>query len=98
MAFFQTIDALEKNFDEQKEVLKKNLRAVMEYVLRPENMMVSCTSKNDGLEAVKREIPALKAALYTEILPEYEAEQQAAPNPVWKEGIDVYKRQIRRRT
>lgn len=51
VAFFQTIDALEKNFDEQKEVLKKNLRAVMEYVLRPENMMVSCTSKNDGLEA-----------------------------------------------
>ena len=89
VAFFQTIDALEKNFDEQKEVLKKNLRAVMEYVLRPENMMVSCTSKNDGLEAVKREIPALKAALYTEILPEYEAEQQAAPNPVWKEGIKI---------
>ena len=29
VAFFQTIDALEKNFDEQKEVLKKNLRAVM---------------------------------------------------------------------
>ena len=52
-------------------------------------MMVSCTSKNDGLEAVKREIPALKAALYTGILPEYEGEQQEAPHPVWKEGIKI---------
>lgn len=53
VAFFQTIDALEKDFDGQKETIKKNLRAVMEYVLRPEHLVVSCTSRKNGLEAVK---------------------------------------------
>ena len=89
VAFFQTIDALEKDFDGQKETIKKNLRAVMEYVLRPEHLVVSCTSWETGLDAVKAEIPALKAALFTGTLPEYEVPEKKEEKPVLKEGIKI---------
>lgn len=88
MAFFQTIDALEKDFDGQKETIKKNLRAVMEYVLRPEHLVVSCTSRKNGLEAVKAEIPALKAVLFTEKLPEYDISEKKEEEAL-KEGIKI---------
>ena len=88
VAFFQTIDALEKDFDGQKETIKKNLRAVMEYVLRPEHLVVSCTSRKNGLEAVKAEIPALKAVLFTEKLPEYDISEKKEEEAL-KEGIKI---------
>lgn len=64
--FYKVVEDLERHFDEKKESLIERLKEVMVCVLRPENLTVSCTSKEEGLEAVKKEIPALKKALYTE--------------------------------
>ncbi|MBS6396058.1 MAG: insulinase family protein [Clostridiales bacterium] len=67
--FYWVIEDLEAHFEERKEELAEKLAQVMQYILRPENLIVSCTSESEGLEAVKSEIPALRKALYTTELP-----------------------------
>jgi hypothetical protein len=87
VAFYGVIEDLEQNFEEKKEELIERLMTVTEYVFRPENLIVDCTSDKDGLEAVRKEIPALKKALYTEELkpwPTKDASKEILP---MKEGI-----------
>lgn len=86
IAFYQTVEELEQHFEERAEELIRNLSLVMEYVLRPENLTVSCTSKEEGIEAVKKELPALKKALYTTELPQT-AREEKAKLQVLREGI-----------
>ena len=70
MVYYKTILEAAKHFEEKKDQIVENLKLVMQYVLRPENLIVSCTSETDGLEAVKKELPALKACLNTLPVPE----------------------------
>lgn len=86
VAFYQTVEGLERHFNERAAELIQNLSQVMEYVFRPENLIVSCTSKAEGLEAVKKEIPALKKALYGTPLPEI-SQKAEKELQVQKEGI-----------
>lgn len=86
VAFYQVIEQLEQHFDERADELIRKLQTVMQYLFRPENLIVSCTSKEDGFEAVKKEIPALKKVLYTEPLPEFSEREESAPQPK-REGI-----------
>ncbi len=87
VAFYWLIEELEQNFDKRADELIGRLAMVMQYVLRPENLIISCTSKKDGLEAVKKEIPALKKALYTCELPDVGKVPADMRLPVKKEGI-----------
>lgn len=86
IAFYQVIEELERNFEERSDDLIRKLSQVMQHVLRPECLTVSCTSGQEGIEAVKREIPALKKALYTTPLVEWD-EQEEEKLQVQKEGI-----------
>lgn len=70
IAFYQMTEDLERNFEERSDELIRKLSEVMQYVLRPECLTVSCTSGPEGIRAVKEEIPALKKALYSDPLPE----------------------------
>ena len=45
IAFYGLIEQLEKHFEEKKDQIVENLKLVMQYVLRPENLIVSCTSE-----------------------------------------------------
>ena len=86
VSFYWLVEDLEQHFDERKADLIGKLEAVMQYVLRPENLIVSCTAEPEGIEAVKREIPSLKEALYTGAVPEIQ--EQEAPAPACrKEGL-----------
>lgn len=87
VAFYGLVEDLEQHFEERKEELIRKLTMVMTYVLRPENLIVSCTSKEEGLEAVKKEIPALKKALHMEPLPERSGEEEILEPGAGKEGI-----------
>lgn len=86
ISFYWVVEDLEQHFEERAEELIMKLTQVMVYVLRPENVIVSCTSENNGLEAVKKEIPALKKALFASELP-CEASGEQEEVPVKKEGI-----------
>ncbi len=63
ISFYWLVEDLEQNFEEQADALIEKLQAVMLCILRPECLMVSAACKEDGLELVKKEIPALKKAL-----------------------------------
>ena len=84
--FYWLIEDLEQNFEEKKEELIRKLTEVMQYVIRPENLIVSCTAETEGIEAVKREIPSLKEALYTGSFPAA-PEEESPSMECMKEGL-----------
>lgn len=70
IGYYQFIEKLEKNFDSCKEEIVKNLRKVMEEVLRPENFSVSYTGERESLDAVKVQVGEIKKVLFNGQKPE----------------------------
>ncbi len=87
VAFYQIVEGLEQHFDERAEELIEKLSLVMQYILRPEHLIISCTSKEDGLCAVKKEIKALRKALCHTNLPEEVPAQEVQDRQIKREGI-----------
>ncbi|MCC8139860.1 MAG: insulinase family protein [Lachnospiraceae bacterium] len=89
ITFYQFVEEMDHGFEEKKEELARKLRLVAEFVLRPENLTVSCTSRGDGLEAAEKEIPALKQALMREAVTLPVEESSPQPVPALREGITI---------
>lgn len=87
VAFYQIVEGLEQHFDEHADELIEKLSLVMQYILRPEYLTISCTSKEDGLCAVKKEIKALKKALHHTALPEEVPAKEVQDVQAKREGI-----------
>ena len=64
IGYYQFIEKLEKDFDTCKDEIIKNLRRVMETVLRPENFCVSYTGERESLEAVKTQAGEIRKVLF----------------------------------
>ena len=64
IGYYQFIEKLEKDFDTCKDEIIKNLRRVMETVLRPENFCVSYTGERESLEAVKTQVGEIRKFLF----------------------------------
>ena len=71
IGYYQFIEKLEKDFDSCKDEIVKNLRRVMEEVLRPENFCVSYTGERESLDAVKKQAAEIKKILFNGQKPEY---------------------------
>ncbi|MCD8241282.1 MAG: insulinase family protein, partial [Lachnospiraceae bacterium] len=89
ITFYQFVEEMDRDFETRKEELAGKLRLVAELVLRPENLIISCTSREDGLEAVKREIPALRQALIRDAVVPPGADQSLKKMPALREGIAI---------
>ncbi len=89
ISFYQFVEALDRDFEKRKEELGKKLRFVADFVLRPENLILSCTSREDGLEAVKKEIPALREALRREPVALPQEEPGETDVPALREGVMI---------
>lgn len=70
IGYYQFIEKLEKDFDSCKDEIVKNLRKVMEEVLRPENFCVSYTGERTSLDAVKTQAAEIKKVLFNGQKPE----------------------------
>ena len=70
IGYYQFIEKLEKDFDSCKDEIVKNLRKVMEEVLRPENFCVSYTGKRESLDVVKAQAAGIKKVLFNGQKPE----------------------------
>ena len=70
IGYYQFIEKLEKDFDSCKDEIVKNLRKVMEEVLRPENFCVSYTGERESLDAVKTQAAGIKKVLFNGQQPE----------------------------
>lgn len=65
IAFYQLVDELESNFEEKKKDIIEKLKALMDYIFRPENLVVSYTSDEKGYDYLEQEICELKEHLRT---------------------------------
>ena len=70
IGYYQFIEKLEKNFDSCKDEIVRNLRRVMEEVLRPENFCVSYTGERESLDAVKIQTSEIRKILFNGQKPE----------------------------
>ena len=64
IGYYQFIEKLEKDFDSCKDEIVKNLRKVMEEVIRPENFCVSYTGERESLDVVKAQAAGIKKVLF----------------------------------
>lgn len=53
IAYFKFIESLEADFQNRKEELIQNLKMLMNYIFRKENLIISFTSNEEGLETLK---------------------------------------------
>ena len=66
IGYYQFIEQLEKDFDQRKDELVKELRKLMKEILRPENFLISYTGERESLETVKKLTSDVKKGLCTE--------------------------------
>lgn len=64
--YFEVIQRLEENFEEEKAALIANLQKLVQLVFRADNMMISYTAAREGLEGLEKQIGELKKNLFTE--------------------------------
>lgn len=63
--FYQFLERLEDNFETEKEILKENLKWLVQKLFRAENMMMSYTSAKEGLKVLEELVSKFKASLCT---------------------------------
>ncbi|MDD7740945.1 MAG: insulinase family protein, partial [Lachnospiraceae bacterium] len=66
ISYYYLVKDLEEHFQEKKEELKENLKKLLPYIFRPENLIISYTADESGMEALETEVKRLKESLYTE--------------------------------
>lgn len=63
IGFYETVKDIEEDFDGHREELIRNLKEISIKIFRADNMMVSCTSAEEGLTAVKESFGAVRNRL-----------------------------------
>lgn len=63
IGFYDTVKELEENFDDHKEELITNLKKISRRIFRADNMMISCTSPEEGLKSVENTFNNISGSL-----------------------------------
>ena len=66
IGLYRVVAQAERDFEGQKEGLRQILRQLFHAVFRPEKMLVSLTSDDQGYEMFEQHLAALKAGLFTQ--------------------------------
>lgn len=61
--FYQLVKDLEEHFDAKKDFLSGKLESLMQRIFCRDNLMFSVGAEPEGMEALEKEIPAVKAVL-----------------------------------
>lgn len=67
IAFYRVVADYEEHFEEKRQELKEHLQRLADEIFCKENLMVSMTATEDGIEELKQELPKLKEALNEDI-------------------------------
>ena len=65
IGFYEAVKVIEEDFDGQKETLIRNLKEITRRIFRADNLMLSYTSSEEGLEPMTKAFAAVKDSLYT---------------------------------
>lgn len=60
------LEDLDSSFEEKKEFLKKNLKALIHYIFRPENLLIDYTGTEEGLAGIEEKIAEFRSTLFTD--------------------------------
>lgn len=63
---YRLLEELDGNFENRKEELKSNLKALAKCIFRQENLLVDYTGTKEGLVGMEEQIENLKKSLFTE--------------------------------
>lgn len=63
---YRLLEELDGNFENRKEELKSNLKALAKCIFRQENLLVDYTGTKEGLAGMEEQIENLKKSLFTE--------------------------------
>ena len=63
ITYYRLVEELESHFEERKEEIIRNLKLLMKYLFRPENLTVSITAEKEGLTGVKEAALDLRSQL-----------------------------------
>lgn len=66
IGFYYAIKEIEEHFEEKKEELVTNLKEIAANIFRADNLMISYTSEESGLESVYEETRKIKTTLHEE--------------------------------
>lgn len=66
IGYYYFIEKLEKEFEQRKEEVVGELKALMVEIFRPENMCISYTGEKESLDIMKAQMEVLKKRLHTE--------------------------------
>lgn len=66
IGFYETVRMIEEDFDGQKETLIRNLKEIAQRIFRTDNLMLSYTSAEEGLETMEKAFTAVKDTLHSE--------------------------------
>lgn len=61
--FYQLVKDLEEHFEEKKDFITSKLESLMNLIFYRDNLMFSIGAEPEGIEALEKEIPAIKAIL-----------------------------------
>ena len=64
IAYYRLLEKIYNDYENEKEVLKENLKKLMCLIFRPENLFVSVTTNEEGYSNVEQRIEKLQKALY----------------------------------
>ena len=67
---YQLLDKLEKNFEQEKTQLCVNLKKLVTYIFRPENLMVDYTATPDGYDGLEEQVRLFRKELYQDSVPQ----------------------------
>ena len=65
IGFYEAVKVIEEDFEGQKEMLIRNLKEIARRIFRADNLMLSYTSSEEGLEPMTKAFAAVKDSLYT---------------------------------
>lgn len=64
IGFYEAVKKIEEDFEGQKETLIRNLKEIARRIFRADNLMLSYTSSEEGLEPMTKAFTAVKDSLY----------------------------------
>lgn len=90
--YFYFVDDLIKNYDKKKDTLIEELKKITKYMFRQDNLLMSCTAGEDGLNITKKYICEFKAKLATDKtldLSKIEASKEIEKNEGFKTSAQI---------
>ncbi len=93
IGYYDFICDLIKNFDDKREMIINNIKAVVKFIFRKDNMLISCTADNEGINLLKgkvgRFVDGINGSVDATELEKFEAVSEGVANEGFKTSAQI---------